>query len=61
MAAAAIVPSDDLLSIESVARKRSEDHWTLDEIAIIADHYSISSEALLLRLITLNKATWDTY
>lgn len=61
VAAAVLVPADDLLRLPTVAGAGPESPWPLDQLQQVADRYSISSEALLLRLLSLNKASWDTY
>ena len=60
-AAAAIVPLDDLLSSALVARSSKAYEWSLDELRSLADRYMISAEALLVRLITIGKVSWDLY
>ena len=60
-AVAAIVPSDDLLSSQKVAGSSQQYQWSMDELQDLADRYMISSEALLLRLVNLNRASWDLY
>ena len=61
VAVAAVVPSDDLLTYEPVTRRSDNHLWSLDELKGLADRYMISTEALLLRLISLKKASWDLY
>ena len=60
-AVAAIVPADDLLTSEAVARRSDSYQWSVNELRVLADRYMISSEALLLRLVSLRKASWDLY
>ena len=60
-AAAAIVPLDDLLSSALVARSSEAYEWSLDELRSLANRYMISAEAVLLRLITIGKVSWDLY
>lgn len=61
VAAAAIVPAADLLAVDVVRRNPSDYGWPLDDLALLADRYMISSEATLLRLVTLERASWDVY
>ena len=60
-AAAAIVPAGDILSLRAVQERSRESDWTTDELDQLASRYKISTEALLLRLISLQKATWELY
>lgn len=61
VAVAAIVPADDLLTSEMVSRRSDNYQWSVNELKALADRYMISSEALLLRLVSLKKASWDLY
>jgi Zn-dependent peptidase ImmA (M78 family) len=60
-AAAALMPADLLLGVAVVERASSSYAWTLDELRQLSRRFGASSEALLLRLIDLGKATWDLY
>ncbi len=60
-AAATIIPADDLLKCETVSRHSDDYLWPVDELRALADRYMTSSEALLLRLVSLRKASWDLY
>ena len=61
VAAAVLMPMDSLLADQRVGRAPSSHDWTLAELSVIAGRFQVSSEALLLRLITLGKADWSTY
>ena len=61
VAAAAIVPLDDLLSSDLVARSSRAQQWALDELTSLADRYMVSAESLLLRLVGLERVSWDIY
>lgn len=60
-AVAALVPADDILTSEMVSHRPDDYQWSLDELKLLADRYMVSSEALLLRLVNLNKTSWDLY
>ncbi len=56
VAAAALVPKDDLLAQPMVARKPDRSAaWSWDEIREMASRYEVSDQALLGRLRTLDK------
>jgi len=61
VAAAVLVPKDSLMADVRVTRATSSYDWTLTELAVIASRFQVSSEALLLRLVSLGKANWATY
>ena len=61
VAVAAIVPADDLLTSTAVSRSSDNYQWSVNELKVLADRYMVSSEALLLRLVSLKKASWDLY
>ena len=61
VAAAALVPSDDLLSLSQVATRSPAYEWTSEELNNLALRYKLSPEALLLRLISLHRASWELY
>jgi Zn-dependent peptidase ImmA (M78 family)/transcriptional regulator with XRE-family HTH domain len=59
VAAAILMPESTLRSIAaSTAPDRA---WTLDELGSLSKRFGPSSEAVLLRLVTLRMATWDLY
>ncbi len=60
VAAAALMPREMLLSfaeIQSAAVRK----WNDDELRTISNAVGVSREALLLRLVSLGRATWDFY
>lgn len=60
-AAVVLMPSDRLLTETLVLNRPPNHNWTLDELRLLSRDYGASSEAVLLRLIDLGRATWDTY
>ena len=55
-AAAALVPKDDLLTQPLVARKPNRTaRWSWEELRALSSHYEVSEQALLRRLLTLNR------
>ena len=61
VAAAVLVPRDRVLAVEKVVLAQSTTRWTLEELESLSRPFGSSSEAMLLRLISLGKADWDTY
>ena len=61
VAAAALLPRKALLEEPAVSRATVSYNWTLDDLRDLARRYHTSSEAFLLRLISLDKAEWATY
>ena len=61
IAAAALLPRAELLQIGKVQSASAGYDWSLDELSSIARRFQTSSEALLLRLISIGKADWPTY
>lgn len=61
VAAATLMPADVLLDLPPVSNATSHYSWTLDELSVISKRFQVSSEALLLRLISIGKASWSTY
>jgi Zn-dependent peptidase ImmA (M78 family) len=61
VAAAALMPSPELLSQLIVENATSAYDWNLEELEKLASRFQVSQEALLLRLVTLDKANWSTY
>ncbi len=55
VAAAALIPKDDLLAQTVVARKSKRSEWSWDELRWLSSRYVVSDQALLRRLLTLNK------
>lgn len=61
IAAAALMPRDALFAVRAVALAGAARRWTPDELEAIARPFGTSAESVLLRLVSLNKATWDLY
>lgn len=60
VAAAALMPRDLILSFPEVAPTRARE-WSDDELRSIARAIGVSREALLIRFVSLKRATWDFY
>jgi Zn-dependent peptidase ImmA (M78 family)/DNA-binding XRE family transcriptional regulator len=60
VAAAALMPRELLLSFPTIA-PTGERRWSSDDLRTIAQSIGVSREALLLRFVTLKRATWDFY
>ena len=60
VAAAALMPREMMLSFARV-RPAAVRKWNYDELRTISNGVGVSQEALLLRLVSLNRATWDFY
>ncbi|MFG2790002.1 ImmA/IrrE family metallo-endopeptidase [Streptomyces sp. NPDC048419] len=58
VAASALMPAGRVMSDPVV---RTTEQWTLDGLLGASQRFGASSEAFLLRLITLGLANWDTY
>ena len=61
VAAAVLVPRDRVLVLHNVELAQSRTEWTLEQLETLSRPFGCSSEAMLLRLISLGKADWDTY
>lgn len=61
VAASALMPAAELLATPVVADARPGHGWTLDELRQISRRFGPSSEAVLLRLVRLGRASWDLY
>lgn len=61
VAAGIVMPEAAVLGEPEVSSATADNAWTLPELHRVAQRYSVSSEAMLLRLVTLGKATWKTY
>lgn len=62
IAAAALMPPDRILAEDLVTKRGAKSvAWTDDEIAEIANRYSVSREALVRRLLTLGRTTQAFY
>ena len=60
-AASALLPKSEMLGISAVASSTATFDWSLDELEQIASTFQVSQESLLLRLVSLGKASWATY
>jgi Zn-dependent peptidase ImmA (M78 family) len=61
VAAAVLIPRDRLLNDPLVRARPSGYVWTLDELGELSKRFGASSEAVLIRLIGFNRASWQTY
>lgn len=61
VAAAVLMPSDDLLRRGVVAQASQSTVWQFEALRALANEFEVSSEAMLLRLITLERAAADSY
>lgn len=60
-AAAALMPENQVNAVKAIQQANESTDWSLEELSEISSRFAVSSEALLLRLITLKKANWDLY
>ncbi|MGH9608589.1 MAG: XRE family transcriptional regulator [Bryobacteraceae bacterium] len=60
VAAAALMPRNLLLSFPAVKSSEPRE-WSVDDLRTISHSIGVSRHALLLRLVTLGRATWDYY
>lgn len=60
-AAAVLMPRGLLLSQASVRDADQSKAWTPEELRDLGGFFGASSEATLLRLVSVGKATWNTY
>lgn len=60
-AAAVLIPAARLLAEPLVREADRTKVWTPEELRDLGGSLGASSEAMLLRLISVGKATWDTY
>ena len=60
-AASALMPRDAFLFQTEVQGANQRYNWSLDELRDLSARFGASSEAALLRLISLGKATWTLY
>jgi Zn-dependent peptidase ImmA (M78 family) len=61
VAAIALMPRSKMLDDPDVQRGGSQHEWPLEELHRLSERYGASSEAVLLRLVGLQVATWDVY
>ena len=60
VAAATLMPRDVLMSFSEVADAARRE-WSHDELRPIAQQLGVSREALLLRFVSIGRASWDFY
>jgi Zn-dependent peptidase ImmA (M78 family) len=61
VAASALMPATPFLAVSAVQRAAADHQWSLDELSALSHRFGASSQAVLLRLVSLGKATWDLY
>lgn len=61
VAASALLPAEMLLADAEIRSASRSHQWSLDDLRTLSTRYGPSSEAILLRLIAVGKATWDLY
>jgi Zn-dependent peptidase ImmA (M78 family) len=61
VAAAILMPAREVLALSAVSNASGETRWNADELRDLANPFGTSAEAFLLRLITLGRASWDSY
>lgn len=61
VAAAILIPRALVLRDPAVERASEDTRWPQQELRRLADLHGVSAEAMLLRLVTLHKASWEFY
>jgi len=61
VAAAVLMPRQVLLGEQLVAQAPSSKRWNDDELLFLSKRFGVSAEAMLLRLVTLNRASPEFY
>ena len=61
VAAAILMPRGRLLNMNAVTAANKTHQWSLEELEFLSRPFASSSEAMLLRLISIGKADWETY
>ena len=61
VAAAVLMPADDLLEQTNTSGTDSPNTWSDEQIKWLSSRYKVSREALLLRLVSLSKADQEFY
>jgi len=61
VAAAVLMPRSVLMQIDSIANARKDKRWTDVELKRLAARFYVSREAMLLRLMSLGRATPEYY
>lgn len=60
-AAATLMPANILLNEEVVRNHEGDEAWLDSELSALSRKYGVSREALLLRLVNLQRASWAFY
>jgi Zn-dependent peptidase ImmA (M78 family)/transcriptional regulator with XRE-family HTH domain len=61
VAAAVLMPRPLLLAERIVATASPTTRWSESDLSYLADRFTVSEEAMLRRLVTLNKTSWEFY
>jgi len=61
VAAAALLPPVEFRAAAQRTSPSADSPWELEALAALAGHFGASQEATLLRLVTLDIASWDDY
>lgn len=61
VAAAALMPRSVLMDVAIVVAASANKKWTPEDLESLAKPFGTSAESMLLRLVTLDKATWELY
>ncbi|WP_280185756.1 MULTISPECIES: XRE family transcriptional regulator [Nocardia] len=61
VAAAILMPEAQLMANPTVRASSANYRWSLEELEALSHQFGASSEAVLIRLIDLNKANWNLY
>ena len=61
VSAAILMPRDALYGLDVVQRAHQNTQWTDVDLSNLSFLFGVSQEALLLRLVTLEKASWEFY
>jgi Zn-dependent peptidase ImmA (M78 family)/DNA-binding XRE family transcriptional regulator len=61
VAAVVLMPRALVLRDPAVGRASEDTRWSQPELRRLADLHGVSAEAMLLRLVTLHKASWEFY
>jgi Zn-dependent peptidase ImmA (M78 family) len=61
VSAAFLMPQSEFLGDPVVAKASPSRRWSDDDLSHLANRFHVSEEAVLRRLVTLNKTSWDYY
>jgi len=61
VAGASLIPKEDLLSDPGVSGQPADHEWTEEELAELSRRFWVSREAILVRLVSLDRATQEFY